>query len=288
MSASAAAHEGSRSTNAFTATRSCTITCRLIRSTSGPATVSSRRRVQPPGGAGDVHHQVGAALEFVGDAERDPGEAQVGRGQTREADDPQALVLDRVAQRVDGVVVGDDPIGVVEVAGEERLGARTDGVEGQRREAHDVEAHVVDARPDLGVRLLGHDLRGDHDLIMVWPVEAVGSLHRLFPLCSPSIHHVATARPRCLRTLRAERHCNTKTSVHVPGGTPTCSVRSLVAAASCSPRWRCRCCSSATPRPPPRRPRPSSRRRPSTVTAPPSSWASTRSSSAASSSSRRR
>ena len=72
-----------------------------------------------------------------------------------EADDPQALVLDRVAQRVDGVVVGDDPVGVVEVAVEEGLGARPDRVEGQRRQAHDVEAHVVDARADLRVRLLG-------------------------------------------------------------------------------------------------------------------------------------
>ena len=119
-------------------------------------------RVQPPGGAGDVHHQVGAALELVGDAQRHPDEAQVGRAQAGEADDPQALVLDRVAQRVDGVVVGDDPVGVVEVTVEEGLGARTDGVEGQRRQAHDVEAHVVDARPDLRVGLLGHDLRGDH------------------------------------------------------------------------------------------------------------------------------
>ena len=92
----------------------------------------------------------------------DPDEAEVGGAEAGEADDPQALVLDRVAERVDGVVVGDDPVGVVEVAVEQGLGARADGVERQRREAHDVEAHVVDACTDLRVRLLGHDLRRDH------------------------------------------------------------------------------------------------------------------------------
>ncbi len=110
-----------------------------------------------------------------------------------------------------------------------------------------------------------------------------GAVPRLFARCSPSRHHEATARPRCLRTLRA----STIPPVDVPGGTPTCFVRSLVAAASCSPRWRCRCCSSAPPRPPRRRPRRSSPRPPSTATAPPSSSASTRCASARSSSSRR-
>ena len=72
-----------------------------------------------------------------------------------------------MAERVDGVVVGDDPIGVVEVAGDEGLGARPDGVEGERRQAHDVEAHVVDARPHLRIGLVGDDLRRDHAPIML-------------------------------------------------------------------------------------------------------------------------
>ncbi len=116
---------------------------------------------------GDVDHEVGTALQLVGDAQSHPDEAEVGGAETREGDDPQALVLHRVPERVDGVVVGHDPVGMVEITCDEGLGAGADGVEGQRGEPNDVETHVVDAGTDLRIGPVGHDLRGDHAVIIV-------------------------------------------------------------------------------------------------------------------------
>ena len=133
---------------------------------------------------------------------------------------------------------------------EQGLGAGTDGVEGQRCQAHDVEAHVVDAFADVRIRLVGHDLRGDHAVIMVVLTSASVAFHPLFP----ALFTFVPPRRHGASTVPSYAPRRTHDHVHVPGGTPTCSVRSLVAAGSCSPRWRCRCCSSATPRQPPRRP----------------------------------
>ena len=81
----------------------------------------TRRRVErmtaeAPRGLGDVDHEVGAALELVGDPERARDEPDVsgarGRPSPRSA---QALVLDGVAHRVDVVVVVDDLLGAGEV-----------------------------------------------------------------------------------------------------------------------------------------------------------------------------
>ena len=111
MSASAAAHDGSRSAKALTATRSCTTTWRPSRSTSRAGGGVEPAGEQAPGGLGHVDHEVGAALELVGDAHGHADEPEVGGAHAGQAEDAQALVLDRVAERVDGVVVGHDPVG---------------------------------------------------------------------------------------------------------------------------------------------------------------------------------
>ena len=76
---------------------------------------------------------------------------------------------------------------------------------------------------------------------MVWPVD---SASRRSTDCFPSVHLRATTTPRRVHGafVRSAPIHRTPRHVYVPGGTPTCSVRSLVVAASCSPRWRCRCC----------------------------------------------
>ena len=107
-----------------------------------------------------------------------------------EREDAQALVLDRVAEGVDGVVVGDDPVGVVEVAVEERLGARRDRVEGQRSEAHDVERARRRPRDGHADRN-GSGTTSEETTLRSWcgPRERSAPLDSLFPLCSPPRHH---------------------------------------------------------------------------------------------------
>ena len=109
MSASAAAHDGSRSTKALTATRSCTTTWRLMRSTRWPAVASSR-----PGWSRQVVRAtftMRSALRSSSWAIRSatPTKRRSAGRRPGRPDDAEALVLDRVAQRVDGVVVGDRP-----------------------------------------------------------------------------------------------------------------------------------------------------------------------------------
>ena len=106
-------------------------------------------------------------------------------------------------------------------------------------EAHDVEAHVVDARPDLGVRLLGTTSMRPRS-IMVWPVDAVAVAP---PTVCPLFTFAPPRRPRPRPRCPPYAPRRTPTSITFQEGTPTCAVRSLVAAGSCSPRWRCRCCS---------------------------------------------
>ena len=193
MSASAAAHEGSRSTKALTATRSCTTTWRLMRSTRWQAVASSRPgwRRQVVRATFTMRSALRSSSWAIFSAIAD--EAQVGPAQTRLAHDAEALVLDRVAQRVDGVVVGDHPVRVVEIAVDEGLGARTDGIERERREPHDVEPHVVDALADPRIRVFGHHLRGDHVTIMdaVAATSPRRSVH-----CFPAVHLPATMQLR--------------------------------------------------------------------------------------------
>ena len=172
------------------------MTWRLMRSTSGAGDGVEPARVQPPGGAGDVDHQVGAALELVGDAQGHPDEAQVGEGE------PGRPMIRRhsssIAWRSESMASSSATTRSACSRSPSRRASvpDADGVEGQRRQAHDVEAHVVDARTDARVGLVGHDLRGDHVAIMV--VTSGGGRSRsarLFPPCSPSRHHDATARP---------------------------------------------------------------------------------------------
>ncbi len=63
---------------------------------------------EAPGGLGDVDHQVGAALQLVGDTKGGGDEPYVSGIETSIAEECEALVLDGVAQGVDGVVVVDD------------------------------------------------------------------------------------------------------------------------------------------------------------------------------------
>ena len=167
------------------------MTWRLMRSTSGPAVASSRCGVRAPGGAGDVDHEVGAALELVGDAEGHPDEAEVGR-----ARGPSRPMIRRHSSSIAWRSESMASSSATTRSAWSRSAARrasvpaADGVEGQRRQAHDVEAHVVDQRTDLRIGLVGHDLRGDHVAIIVACRERGRAAPPTVCPCSPSRHHV--------------------------------------------------------------------------------------------------
>ena len=233
MSASAAADDGSRSTKAFTATRSCSVTWRPMRSTRpGTGCASSR--------AG-YRRQVVRATLTMRSAVRSSSwatrsvhahEPQLGRRQGRQAEEPQALVLDRVAQRVDGVVVGDDPVGVLEIARGEGLGGGAD----RAAVISDAEAHERrGGRRRRGARTAARAVwvtTSDHDHARIMAARD-HPLRRLFPRCSPSRHGdgkgASTVR---FRTLRADEQLQST----FQEGHPHASVRSLARAGSCSPR----------------------------------------------------
>ena len=140
MSSSAAAHDGSRSNERVH--RDPQLHRRLLPQSLHQVTRErvERRVAESMGRAGDVDHEVGAPLELVDHAQGHEHEAEVGVGELAVPEDPQALVLDGVAQRVDGVVVADDGVGLHGVVPGDRRGRPDHGVDRERGEVHDLDA----------------------------------------------------------------------------------------------------------------------------------------------------
>ena len=96
-------------------------------------------RVEAAGRLGDVHHEVGAALELVGDAHHRHEESQIGGERLLAGEQEEGAILDRVRELVDHVVGFDDLLGRVEVAVEQRLRAAGDLFGGEGGETDHVD-----------------------------------------------------------------------------------------------------------------------------------------------------
>ena len=126
---------------------------------------------------------------------------------------------------------------------DEGLGAGRDRVERERREAHDVE-RTSSTRSGPADRTVGHDLRGDH--VLDHGCRPAESRVRCRSDCLPAVHLRATTRPRrvhdaSVRSARRRTSQSTFQEEH-----PHASFVHSSRAASCSPRWRCRCWSLGT------------------------------------------
>ena len=159
MSARAAACVGSASANASIATR-CLVRRLAAHLVDDPAQLGVELvGIEPPGGLRDVHHEIGAALELVPDPHHGDEEAEVARDRLLAREEQEHLVLDRVRELVDGIVVLDDVLGGGEVGVEQRLGAARDGLGRERGEPDDVDSELVQALvkhfPGLGLALGG-------------------------------------------------------------------------------------------------------------------------------------
>src|SRR5262245_37611883 len=118
--------------------------------------------VQSPRGLGDVHHEVGTALQLVGDTERGSDEPEIHAFELTATEQREAFVLDRVPEAVDGVVVVDHTLGRDEVTVYESFGARRDRIRGERRQPHDAKRQVTKPRRPLPCLHNPHHRR-------VWP-----------------------------------------------------------------------------------------------------------------------
>ena len=150
-------------------------------------------RTESPGGLGDVHHQIGTALQLVGDTQRGRHEPHISCVELAIAEEREALVLDGVPHRVDGVVVVDDPLCLREVGGEQGIGSGGNRVGRERCQPNDSERQLAELCVD------GHHLHGS---IIGRARTRLASPFRLFARCSPSRHNAATASLRAIRTIR--------------------------------------------------------------------------------------
>ena len=102
-------------------------------------------RIEAARRLGDVHHEVGAALELVATRITVTRKRRsVATGDCVREDQEERAVLDRVRELVDPVVGLDDLLGRGEVAVEQRLGAGGDRLGGERGESDDVAADLVE------------------------------------------------------------------------------------------------------------------------------------------------
>ena len=150
-------------------------------------------RIQPSRGLGDVDHEVAAALQLVRDAERAGTEPDISVLEAAVAEEGEALVLDRVPNRVDVVVIVDDLLGAGKIGLDERVGAGRDRPGRERSEADDAEGQIADLCIEVG-RL--------HRLIIGVTGSELTPSFRLFARCSPSRHSDATASLQALHTIR--------------------------------------------------------------------------------------